>query len=59
MAKPTQHSTFVHQDFKYSDPKRKPLVVECVACRWIDTGFTRREDAKRAGDRHEKEANHG
>jgi len=53
------HATFVHQDFNYDDPKRKPLVVECTGCDWLADGFTRRPDAKDAGARHEQEANHG
>lgn len=53
------HTTFVHQDFKYSDKQRKPLIVECTGCDWIEDGFTRRPDAKAAGERHEGEANHG
>lgn len=60
MAKYTDyHKTFVHQDFKYTDPKRKPLVVECSGCDWREDGYTRRPDAKQAGARHEGEANHG
>jgi hypothetical protein len=59
MARPTTHDTWVHQDFKYDDPRRKPLLVECVLCGVIERGIGRREDAKKIGVRHEKEFNHG
>lgn len=52
------HKTFVHQDFKYTDPRRKPLIAECAGCEWVESGFTRRADAKEAARRHEDEANH-
>lgn len=59
MAKYTDyHKTFVHQDFKYTDPRRKPLVVECSGCDFLVRGISRREDAKKEGARHEGEANH-
>lgn len=58
MAKYTDyHKAFVHQDFKYSDPRSKPLIVECSGCDYLERGYTRREDARKAAARHEKEAN--
>lgn len=57
-ADPTRHWTFTHHDFKSADPRVKETVVECVACLWIEKGYTRRPDAKAAGRRHEDEANH-
>jgi hypothetical protein len=59
MAKYTDyHKTFVHQDFKYDDPKRKPLVVECSGCDFIANGIHRRPEAKEIGRRHEDEMKH-
>lgn len=53
----TRHWTFTHHDFKSVDPRRQEYVVECVACLWEESGYTRREEAKKAGARHEGEAN--
>lgn len=53
-----RHATFLHHDFKRRDPRIDEWVVECVACTWLESGYTRKPDAQKAGARHEGEANH-
>jgi hypothetical protein len=60
MAKRTRyHHTFLHHSYERRDPRIDEWVVECTGCSFLAKGFTRKPDARKVADQHEKEANHG